>query len=70
MSILSTVLKELFGLFVDDGSLAMAILALIGAIALLAAAGLPPLLTGPLLFLGCAAIVVENVLRTVRAKRR
>ena len=35
MKTINTILRELFGLFVDDGSLALAILALLAVIALL-----------------------------------
>ena len=70
MKIISLIFKELFGLFVDDGSLAIGILALVAALAVLMQTGLPPIFAGPLLFIGCVALLVENVARTVRAKRR
>ena len=70
MKILAGIFRELTGLFVDDGSLALAILAVVAVVAALMATGLPPLAGGPLLFLLCAGVVVENVLRTMRAKRR
>ena len=70
MTLLLSIAKELLGLFVDDGSLALAILALVLGVAAAASLGLEPLLTGALLFLGCAALLVENVHRTVQGKRR
>jgi len=54
------------GLFVEDGSLALAILALVAIAAILAAAAAPALLVGLVLFLGCLAVLVENVVRARR----
>jgi hypothetical protein len=61
---LIAVLRELSGLFVDDGSLALAVLAVVlvaGAVATL----LPdiPLVTGALLLLGCLGVLLANVAR-------
>ncbi|BCG91985.1 hypothetical protein [Mesorhizobium sp. 131-2-1] len=71
MNIVRLVLKELFGMFVDDGSLALLALILI---ALIAAAvkllGLPPLIGGFLLLAGCLAILLESTRRAARGKRR
>jgi hypothetical protein len=53
--------RELLGLFVGDGSHAMAIVAWIGLIAVLARALGSPAWLGPLLFLGLAVILIENV---------
>jgi len=67
MSVVSIVLKQLFGLFVDDGSLAIAILAWIGLIAaLLKFAVLAPAVCGGLLFVGLAALLIENLWRTAK----
>ena len=67
MTKLSIVLKELFGLFVDDGSLAVAILAWVAFVAaLLRLAGISGALGGGLLSLGLAAILIENVWRAAR----
>jgi hypothetical protein len=69
MKALTAIGREVFGLFVDDGSLAIAILVWVGLIAALVfAAALPPALTGILLFAGLIAILLENILRRVRAK--
>jgi len=67
MTLVSTIAKELLGLFVDDGSLALAILAWIGCIAVLASAANPSTyLVGGLLFAGLLAILAESVLRRSR----
>lgn len=69
MSLLTTIAKEVFGLFVDDGSLALAILAWVAiCAALFKAEALPPGLDGGLLFAGLVAILVENVLRRARSR--
>ena len=69
MKFLQSVLTELFGMFVDDGSLAIAILAWVAIIALVQRlAVLPPGVVGALLFLGLAGLLIENVLR--RARKR
>ena len=67
---LGIALRKLIGLFVDDGSLAFAIVAWLGLIAL--AAALWPVAAGwlsLLLALGLLAILAENVLRAKKAKR-
>ena len=67
MSLIKIVVNELFGLFVDDGSLAVAILALVAALAALARFGLvSPLLGGGLLALGLAGLLLENLFRSAR----
>ena len=71
MKTISLVLKELFGLFVDDGSLAIAILVLAAAIALLLHVGwLSPLLGGGLLLIGLIGLLSENLLRSVRSFKK
>jgi hypothetical protein len=58
---------EVLGLFVDDGSLAAAILVLVGAVALLRSAGVVGApLAGGLLFGGLVLILLENVRRSAR----
>ena len=67
MSWLKTVWSEFVGLFVDDVGLALAVVAWLVAIALVVSADLAPAAwRGPLLFLGLAAIFVENTLRRAR----
>ncbi|RUU58825.1 hypothetical protein [Mesorhizobium sp. M2C.T.Ca.TU.002.02.1.1] len=71
MSVIRLVFKELIGMFVDDGSLALLALILI---ALIAAAvkllALPPLVGGVLLLAGCLAILLESTRRAARGKAR
>jgi hypothetical protein len=67
MGWLTSIAREVLGLFVDDGSFAIAILVWLA----LAVAGLPhirahPRLTGPVLFAGLALILIESVLRFSR----
>ena len=67
MNLFKTVLKELFGLFVDDGSLAVGILALVAALAALTRFGLvTPTVGGGLLALGLAGLLLENLFRSAR----
>ena len=70
MGALGTALRRLVGLFVDDGSLALAVVAWLFLTGL--AVRLWPVAggwLGLLLALGLLAILAENVLRTGRAKR-
>ena len=71
MSIIRLVAREFFGMFVDDGNLALLALVLVAAVAaavkLLA---LPPLLGGVLLLVGCLAILLQSVRRAARAIKR
>jgi hypothetical protein len=59
--------RELLGLFIDDGSLVVAVLAWL----LLCGLVVPHLLVGPwpaiALFLGIAAILAENAIRNARS---
>ncbi len=69
MSMIVRVAKELLGLFVDDGSLALAILAWVAIFAaLMTVVAVPPTLAGLVLFLGLIAILAENAVR--RARKR
>jgi hypothetical protein len=67
MKTLIAIIREVANLFVDDGSLAFAILA-IAAIAVFLAIVLQAsaLAVGFVLLGGCAAVLIENVIRTVR----
>lgn len=69
MKVLSGILSEIWGLFVEDGSYAVAIaiwLAIVGF-------GLSRLpingFKGPLLFTGLALVLIENVRRTAAKKK-
>jgi hypothetical protein len=63
--------REVLGLFVDDGSFAVAIVVWLTA----AVVGLPRVAPdgrwcGPVLFAGLVLVLVESVLRYARRKRR
>ncbi len=61
------ILAEIYGLFVDDGSFAIAILVWLGLYWLLVSRiGLSHRAMGPVLFLGLAAILVESATRRAR----
>jgi hypothetical protein len=64
MSTLVAVFRELAGLFVDDGSLALAILAVV-VLAAISATLMPgvPLAAGAILLLGCLGVLFANVAR-------
>jgi hypothetical protein len=69
MKVLIRAFNELLGLFVDDGSLALAALLVLGAAGLLVGSGLmqgQPALV--LLAGGIVAALLENVLRSARRK--
>ncbi|HLI12171.1 MAG TPA: hypothetical protein VKY65_11285 [Alphaproteobacteria bacterium] len=70
MSWLATISRELFGLFVDEPGFSAAILGWIIVATLLLPALGGNAWAGPLLFAGCAAILVENVHRAARRARR
>ncbi len=67
MNALKTAWEEFIGLFIDDGSLAVGIIVWVAVVGFLF-----PRLSGsqqwgaPLLFVGLAVILVENVLRRAR----
>jgi hypothetical protein len=67
VSVLAAILRDVAGLFVDDGSLALAILGVV-AIAAVVAALAPdlPLLAGATLVLGCLGVLLVNVTREAR----
>jgi hypothetical protein len=64
---LETIVAELFGLFVDDGSFALAIVIWLGAVWLvLPRLPTPPAWNSVILFAGLAVILVESALRRAR----
>ena len=67
MNALRAVFRELLGLFVDDGSLALAILAVV-MLAAISVALIPdaPLAAGAILLLGCLGTLSANVARAAR----
>jgi hypothetical protein len=62
MNALAAVLRELVGLFVEDGSLALEIVAVVG-LAGISAILIPdaPLAAGGILLLGCLGVLLANV---------
>jgi len=68
MTTLVAVCRELIGLFIDDGSLALAILMVV-VLAGLSASLMPdvPLAGGVVLLLGCLGVLLANVLRASRS---
>lgn len=67
MKMLSTIGRELFGLFVDDGSLAQAIVVLLAVIALLAREEFIDIsYAAVLLVAGSIIVLLENVVRSAR----
>jgi len=59
--------RKVFGLFVDDDSLALSILVWIFALHVVAPiAFIEQTWAAPVLFLGCVGILIENVLRASR----
>ena len=71
MKTLYGLIKELFGLFVDDGSLAVALLVVVAV-----AGGIAfrfensSAAVGVILFAGSLGVLIENVLRTARKSGR
>lgn len=63
-----SILRELAGLFVDDGSLALAILAVIALAGILSTL-MPdmPLVAGSILLFGCLGVLLGNVARVVQS---
>ncbi len=69
MNVILTALKEVYGLFVEDGSYAASILIWV-LVAALVFPHLPALglWRAPLLFAGMLFLLVENVLRTAKSR--
>ena len=69
MNVLIAVLRELIGLFVDDGSLALMILAVVilAGVFVTIAPDLQ-LAAGAVLLFGCLGVLVANVARVVRRR--
>ena len=66
MSTLVLIARELVGLFIDDGSLAIAIIVVVVIAVMFAGVDAPALVTGGVLFFGCLIAVLENILRAAR----
>ncbi|ESY62745.1 MULTISPECIES: hypothetical protein [unclassified Mesorhizobium] len=70
MSVVRIALKELIGMFMDDGSLALLALILIAAVtAAVKLLALPPRLGGILLPIGCLAILAHSARRAAVRRR-
>jgi hypothetical protein len=67
MTVLRAALRELLGLFVDDGALAVEIVVVV-VLAAASAALMPdtPLATGAILLLGCLGVLLANVAGAAR----
>ena len=63
---LVTVARELYGLVVDDGVLALAAIVWTGAVSLMSRLGFPASWGGVALVAGLAVILVESALRRAR----
>jgi hypothetical protein len=69
MNVVTQIIKEFFGLFVDDGFLALLSLLLIGGdAAAVKLAGLSPLVGAVALLAGCLAILAVSVHRAARPR--
>ena len=70
MTMLATAFRTVVGLFLDDGSLALAILTIVvlsGMIATLVPT--MPLVTGAMLLGGCLCVLFANVMKATRRSR-
>jgi hypothetical protein len=68
MTALMAALRELAGLFVDDGSLALAILGIVALAAILAALA-SGLWAGAALLVGCLGVLLTNVISAAQRQR-
>jgi hypothetical protein len=69
MNLMKLVWDEVFGMFVDDGALALQAVVLIAAVAsAVKVIGLPPLLGGVLLLAGCLAALGLSLWRKTRKR--
>jgi hypothetical protein len=70
MNVVATTVRELWGLFVDDGSLAFALIVWCGAAGLiLPQLRLPEGSSGPVLFVGCLAILFGDIAVSLRRSK-
>jgi hypothetical protein len=71
MTVIRLVFKELVGMFVDDGNLALLALILIALItAAVKLMALPPLIGAFALLVGCLAILLDSARRAARGRSR
>jgi uncharacterized membrane protein YgdD (TMEM256/DUF423 family) len=64
MKLVSLILREILGLFIDDELLALGILAVVAASAI--ATTWSPLVAGAILFLGSLVAVTLSIVKTIR----
>jgi hypothetical protein len=70
MKTLNALINEVFGMFVDDGSLAIAILVMVAVAAWVSMRfANASAVVGAILFIGVLATLVENIVRTTRKPR-
>ena len=68
---IKSIAREIFGLFVDDGSFAIGILVwVVMAVAVLPRVASVARWAGPVLFVGLALILIESVLRFSRRRTK
>jgi hypothetical protein len=60
--------REFFGLFVEDGSFAIAIAAWVLLAIFVLPHMFPPAWCGPIFFCGVVCLLIENVIRTAQPK--
>jgi len=72
MKALKTALLEVYGLFVEDGTYALDILiwVVLAAVLFPREPNAAAIWSGPVFFLGLAALLAWNVIRTARKKRQ
>ncbi len=68
MTRVGAVLAEIRGLFVDDGALAVAIIAWLAVVGLLATSGMPSALLCLGLFVGLAALLLHSTIKRARQR--
>jgi hypothetical protein len=69
MKFIRTALAEFLGMFIDDGQLALTLIALIAVVTLVVKSALiGPLAGGIALLIGCIALLLESVYRHARRK--
>jgi hypothetical protein len=59
-------MRELFGLFVEDGSFALAIAVWVLVAVFVLPHAFPPRWCGPIFFIGIVCLLIENLLRSAR----
>ncbi|MEP6689729.1 MAG: hypothetical protein ABJD07_01165 [Gemmatimonadaceae bacterium] len=70
MNTIAAAVREVWGLFVEDGSFTAAILLCIAlAVSVVPRSAIPPSWRAPLLFIALAFVLVENVRRSARATK-